>query len=286
MAFLTFRKDAGLSWGLAVDEGVIDLGARMAGDLLEIIQAGRLQATFETSQHLSPDYDLKEIKFLPPIQAPEKIICIGVNYANRNEEYQDSSDLPTWPSVFMRAIDSLAGHEQPIWQPAESDQLDYEGEITIVIGKQGHQIAETVALEYIGGLTVMNEGSIRDWMRHGKFNVTQGKNFVRSGSVGPWITPAVGQFGQYDDLTVSTRVNGETRQHDSTRNLIFSFAYLISYLSTFFILKPGDLIATGTPPGAGARFNPPKYLQPDDHLEVEVSGVGILRNTIIKAPAN
>jgi len=223
------------------------------------------------------------VTYLPPVHAPEKIACIGVNYANRNAEYRDNSDAPKYPSVFMRTIDSFTGHDQPLWRPPESEQLDYEGEIVIVIGKTGHRIPEGEALDYIGGLTIMNEGSLRDWIRHGKFNVTPGKNFVKSGGLGPWMVP-VAQFGDYDDMTVTTTVNGERRQHDTTANLMFPFAYLIHYLSTFFILKPGDLISTGTPLGAGARFDPPKYLAPGDVVEVAVPGIGTLRNGVVDDP--
>jgi 2-keto-4-pentenoate hydratase/2-oxohepta-3-ene-1,7-dioic acid hydratase in catechol pathway len=133
--------------------------------------------------------------------------------------------------------------------------------------------------EHIAGLTVMNEGSVRDWLRHAKFNVTQGKNFARSGAMGPWMVTA-DELDPMSELEVTTWVNGEQRQNDVTSNLMFPFRYLVSYLSTFYELKPGDVIATGTPNGAGARFDPPKYLRPGDSVEVEVSGVGRLTNTV------
>jgi 5-carboxymethyl-2-hydroxymuconic-semialdehyde dehydrogenase len=211
----------------------------------------------------------------------EKIICIGVNYFNRNEEYQDNSEPPQYPSVFMRTHGSLVGHNQPIVRPPESKQLDYEGEIAVIIGREGRRISEAAAENHIAGLTIMNEGTIRDWLRHGKFNVTQGKNFERTGSLGPWMVTADELTSGYDDLRPTTYVNGEERQNDSTRNLLFPFRYLISYLSTFMRLKPGDVIATGTPNGAGARFNPPRYLQPNDVVEIDVPGIGRLHNTVI-----
>ena len=203
-----------------------------------------------------------------------------MNYANRNEEYKDGSAAPKYPSVFMRTRESLVGHEQNIMDPPESEQLDYEGEIVIVIGKEGRRIPEDKAHEHIAGLTIMNEGSVRDYLRHAKFNVTQGKNFANSGSMGPWmVTPD--DIYALRDLQVVTRVNGEERQNDVTSNLIFPFRYLINYLSTFYHLKPGDIIATGTPNGAGARFDPPKYLKDGDVVEVEVPGIGVLRNTVV-----
>ena len=284
MRLMSFKTTAGASWGMATDSGVIDLGARQGGTLLDIVRAGTMLSTVEAAAKFETDFALEDINFLPPIHAPEKIACIGVNYANRNAEYKDNSADPDWPSLFMRTIDSFTGHDQPLWRPPESNQLDYEGEIVIVVGKAGHRIPQSEALDYIGGLTIMNEGTLRDWVRHAKFNVTQGKNFVHSGGLGPWIVPNSGQFGQFDDMTVTTRVNGEQRQHDTTANLMFPFSYLIHYLSTFYMLKPGDIISTGTPLGAGARFEPPKYLIPGDVVEVEVPGVGILSNGVVDDP--
>ena len=283
MRFLSFETGAGVSWGVASDAGIVDVGARRGGSLLATLQTGELAETLDYADGLDIDFALGDVTYLPPVHAPEKIACIGVNYANRNEEYRDNSDAPKYPSVFMRTIDSFTGHDQPLWRPPESEQLDYEGEIVIVVGKTGHRIPEAEALDYIGGLTIMNEGSLRDWIRHGKFNVTPGKNFVKSGGLGPWMVPA-GSFGDYGDMTVTTTVNGERRQHDTTANLMFPFSYLIHYLSTFFILKPGDLISTGTPLGAGARFDPPKYLAPGDVVEVEVPGIGKLSNGVVDDP--
>jgi 5-carboxymethyl-2-hydroxymuconate isomerase len=180
----------------------------------------------------------------------------------------------------MRAPGSLVGHKDNIVRPPESEQLDYEGEIAIVIGKGGRRIPESEAEAHIGGLTCLNEGTIRDWLRHGKFNVTQGKNFERSGGVGPWIVTA-DEFDSYDDLRVTTRVNGEVRQDDTTASLLFPFAYLISYVSTYTALKPGDVISTGTPTGAGARFDPPIWLKPGDVVEVEGQGIGLLSNQVV-----
>jgi 5-carboxymethyl-2-hydroxymuconate isomerase len=179
----------------------------------------------------------------------------------------------------MRSRESLVGHGALIMDPPESDQLDYEGEIVIVIGRQGRRIAEKNAHEHIAGLTIMNEGSVRDFLRHAKFNVTQGKNFARSGALGPWLVTA-DELDPMSELRVITRVNGEERQNDTTDNLMFPFACLISYLSIFYQLQPGDIIATGTPNGAGARFDPPKYLRAGDSVAVEVPGVGTLRNEV------
>jgi len=185
----------------------------------------------------------------------------------------------------MRTPDSFTNHNEPLWRPPESHQLDYEGEIVIVIGKEGRRISEDDAYQHIAGLTIMNEGTLRDWVRHAKFNVTQGKNFINSGAIGPWMVTA-DEFDadKYENMHINTKVNGEIRQDDTTASMMFPLKYIISYCSTFFHLKPGDLIATGTPNGAGARFDPPKYLVPGDVIEVEVEGVGKLVNGVIDEP--
>ena len=253
-------------------------------DLGFLFADGLLDEARKAIEGAEPDYSLDDIRYAKPILFPEKIVCIGVNYSDRNAEYRDGSDLPKYPSIFMRTPGSLVAHGEPIVRPPESEQLDYEGEIAIVIGKGGRRIPEDEAEAHIGGLTCLNEGTIRDWLRHGKFNVTQGKNFERTGSVGPWIVTA-DEFDGYDDLRVRTRVNGEVRQDDTTASLLFPFRYLISYVSTFTELAPGDIISTGTPNGAGARLDPPVWLKPGDLVEVEADGIGILSNTVMDEEA-
>lgn len=285
MRFLSFAKSGEASWGVMVDEGVHDLGARLGGSLLSTLKTESLSVLAARYADARADFSADAIEYLPPIHAPEKIACIGVNYANRNAEYKDGSEPPKFPSLFMRTPDSLAGHEQAIWRPPESHMLDYEGEIVVIIGKQGRRIDESRAYEHIAGLSIMNEGTLRDWVRHAKFNVTQGKNFVRSGSIGPWLVSADEFTAEaLTDMRVQTTVNGELRQNDTTANMMFPIAYIISYISTFYHLKPGDVIATGTPNGAGARFDPPKFLLPGDTVSVSVDGVGCLSNTIIDEP--
>ena len=184
---MSFSKNGNESFGAVVGDGVVDLGARNENltDLRSALQAGNLDELKAEAGQVTADYSLSEIEFLPTIPNPEKVICIGVNYANRNAEYKDGSSAPKYPSVFMRTRESLVGHEQLILDPPESDQLDYEGEIVIVIGKEGRRIPQDRTHEHVAGLTIMNEGSIRDYLRHAKFNVTQGKNFAKSGSLGP-----------------------------------------------------------------------------------------------------
>jgi 2-keto-4-pentenoate hydratase/2-oxohepta-3-ene-1,7-dioic acid hydratase in catechol pathway len=279
----TYSVNGSTKYGGVLDGGIVDLSARLGTKyptLREVIAAGALMKLAEDAGRLAPDQAPEAITWLPPIPAPEKIICIGVNYPDRNAEYKDGSDAPKYPSMFMRTPRSFVGHDTPLVRPRASMQLDYEGELVIVIGKAGRHIPESAALDHIAAITLCNEGTIRDWVRHAKFNVTQGKNFDATGSLGPWLVP-YSQESQIADIRLATRVNGETRQDDRTSRLIFGFRYLINYISTFTTLVPGDVIVTGTPTGAGARFDPPRYLKPGDVVEVEAGGVGVLRNTVV-----
>jgi 2-keto-4-pentenoate hydratase/2-oxohepta-3-ene-1,7-dioic acid hydratase in catechol pathway len=279
----TFSVDGSTGYGAVTDGGIVDLSARFAKDyptLREVIATGALQKLSDEAAKHSPDHALDAITWLPPIPAPEKIICIGVNYPDRNAEYKDGQDAPKYPSMFMRTPRSFVGHDTPLVRPHTSAQLDYEGELVLIVGKAGRHIPESSALDHIAAVTLCNEGTIRDWVRHAKFNVTQGKNFDCTGSLGPWLVPYTAET-QIADIRLTTRVNGETRQDDRTGRLIFGFRYLINYISTFTTLVPGDVIVTGTPTGAGARFDPPRYLRPGDVIEVEADGVGVLRNGVI-----
>ena len=276
------RESFGAVIGDGAGEGVVDLHTRLKPRFTSVLDLLRLQggldAARETVRGVRADFPLSEVELLPPLRAPEKILCIGINYANRNADYGDV-EVPKYPSMFYRAPGSLVGHGQNIVRPRESEQLDYEGEIALVIGRTGRRIAQDDALAHVAGITLCNEGTIRDWVRHAKFNVTQGKNFDSTGSLGPWLVPYTDE-SQIADIRLTTRVNGETRQDDRTGRLIFGFRYLINYLSTFTTLVPGDVIVTGTPTGAGARFDPPRYLKPGDVIEVEAEGVGVLKNGV------
>ena len=268
------------TWGLVRDDGFVDCGARGAFATLDDAMAtGDLRRVVEAHAGVAADAPLDALRYLPPLARAQKIICIGVNYPDRNEEYKDGQKPAGYPSVFLRFPTSFVGHGENFVRPRASEQLDYEGELTLVIGKAGRHITQADALSHIGALTLCNEGTIRDWLRHARFNVTQGKNFDRSGSIGPWLVPYV-EEAQIADIALTTRVNGEVRQADRTSRMLFDFRYLISYLSSFATLLPGDIIVTGTPTGAGARFDPPKWLKPGDIVEVEAEGVGVLRNGV------
>lgn len=278
MRFASYTSRGVASFGIVTDRGIVDLRQRTGLVSLRALIEGDGLAAAHAHAGAAPDIDPASVAFLPPVLG-EKLWCIGVNYANRNEEYRDASAAPKYPSLFCRNPQSVVGHLQPIERPQISTQFDYEGEIALVIGKPGRHIPRERAFEHIWGMTLCNEGSVRDWLRHGKFNVTQGKNFDRSGSLGPWITTA-DEVDPRGPLELTTRVNGEARQHDSTARLMFPFDFLIEYLSTFATLLPGDVIATGTPTGAGAHLDPPVWLVPGDVVEVEVAGLGTLSNTV------
>jgi 2-keto-4-pentenoate hydratase/2-oxohepta-3-ene-1,7-dioic acid hydratase in catechol pathway len=276
--FISFNHNGKSSFGLLTEKGVFDCSQDFT-DLMAAVKANALVALAALAAKRPVTFQKSEITFEIPLSNPEKIICVGVNFPDRNEEYKDGNAEPPNPSLFIRFPRSFTGHNQPLIRPPESGQLDYEGEIAIIIGKGGRRIPETNSLSHISAITLCNEGTIRDWVRHAKFNVTQGKNFDRSGSIGPWIIPYTDE-AQLSDIQLTTRVNGEVRQQDRTSRMIFSFRKIINYVSTFTTLVSGDVIICGTPTGSGARLDPPVWLKPGDVIEVEADGLGILRNTV------
>lgn len=281
MRFATFKAAGERHYGAVTDGGMIVLSDRFPRwpTLREVIEAGALAELAATADGAGISHPNGSFTYDIPIPAPEKIICVGVNFPDRNAEYKDGQQAPKNMSLFVRFARSFVGHEVPLTRPKASDQFDYEGEIAIVIGKGGRHIAEGDAYNHIAALTLCNEGTLRDWVRHAKFNVTQGKNFDGSGAMGPWIVPFA-DAAQLSDIRLTTRVNGELRQDDRTGRMVFPIPRQIAYISTFTTLVPGDIIVTGTPTGAGARFDPPVFLKPGDIVEIEADGIGVLRNGV------
>ncbi|TNJ41378.1 fumarylacetoacetate hydrolase family protein [Phaeobacter sp. B1627] len=281
MRIATYSAGHDTVYGAITDSGAINLSADFPDwpTLRDVIEADGLHRLATAAQGRAPTHALSQITYQIPIPRPEKIICVGVNFPNRNAEYKDGQDAPPNMSLFPRFARSFTGADCPLIRPPESHQLDYEGEIAIVIGKGGRRISEAEAYDHIAALTLCNEGTIRDWVRHAKFNVTQGKNWDASGAIGPWLVPFTAA-AQLDDIRLTTKVNGELRQDDRTSNMLFPIRRQIAYISTFTTLVPGDIIITGTPTGAGARFDPPRFLRPGDVIEVEAEGIGILSNTV------
>ena len=283
MKLLNFRVGEQKRFGALTANGVVDLGARLrteaATDVISLLRAGLVTQALAIVAKGPCDYAESEVQISSPTGRGLRYFCIGVNYPERNEEYKDGSNRPKYPSIFMRSHASFSAHGEPIVRPRESEQLDYEGEIAVVIGRAGRRIREDSAMSHVFGYTCANDGSVRDWLRHSKFNVTQGKNFDRSGALGPYLVTA-DEVGTAP-MRITTRVNRDVRQNDTSDRMQFPMSYLIHYISTFCALEPGDVILTGTPSGAGARLDPPCYLRAGDEVEVEISRVGLLRNKVV-----
>lgn len=277
MKLISFEVENTKKFGLVVNEtSVIDLSTRFdALDLKDLITSNKLNNAkkFENDE---PDYLLDEIKLLPVIENPDKIFCAGVNYDEHRLETK--KDVTAHPTIFFRVSQSQIAHGDSILVPIESDRLDYEGEIAIVIGKEGRRISEEDALDYIVGYSCYNDGTIRDYQLHTS-QWGPGKNFEATGAFGPWLVTK-DEIKDDEVLTLETRLNGQTMQKADTSLLLFSMRELIAYVSKFTTLKPGDVIVTGTPGGVGAKRNPPVFMKDGDVVEVEVSKIGVLRNTI------
>ena len=281
MKFATIRSQGAVSYGAVTDAGVTALSQYFPqwATLKDVIAAQGLPTLSAAIVGAAVSHPNGSFSYEMPVANGEKIICVGVNFPDRNAEYKDGSQAPSNMSLFPRFARGFVGHGEALVRPPESHQLDYEGEIAVVIGKQGRRISQADAYDHIAAITLCNEGTIRDWVRHAKFNVTQGKNWDNTGAMGPWLVPFT-DAAQLEDVQLTTHVNGELRQEDRTSRMMFPIRRQIEYISTFTTLMPGDIIVTGTPTGAGARFDPPIYLKPGDVVEVAAEGIGTLRNTI------
>ncbi|MDF0517923.1 fumarylacetoacetate hydrolase family protein [Bradyrhizobium yuanmingense] len=283
MKLLSFSVDGRPTFGAVKDNGIVDLGARMAGcaTLRQLLEAGRLAEAARLTASADSDQPLDKISFAPVIPDPGKIICVGLNY--RDHVAETGRTVTEKPALFARFACSQVGHLQPIVKPGVSDDFDYEGELALVIGKAGRHIPPGRALDHVAGYSCYNEGSIRDWQRHTS-QFLAGKTFAESGSFGPWLV-TTDEIPDPSKLTLQTRLNGKVVQDTTTDLLITAIPELIAYVSTICPLVPGDVIVTGTPGGVGAKRTPPLWMRPGDTVEVEISGIGILRNTVIAEPA-
>ena len=279
MKYSTYSVDGELFYGAATETGMIALSPDFPDwpTLLDVVAAGGLGELEKAA--VGRDVTHSDVQYEMVLPNAQRILCVGVNFPDRNAEYKDGSAQPKFMSLFPRFASGFTGHNQNLIRPPESHTLDYEGEVAIVIGKAGRRIKPEDAYDHIAALTLCNEGTIREWVRHAKFNVTQGKNWDRSGAIGPWLVPFTDP-AQLDDARIITRVNGEVRQDDVLSRMMFPIREEIAYISTFMTLQPGDIIVTGTPTGAGARFDPPRFLKPGDVVEVAVEGIGTLRNGV------
>jgi 2-keto-4-pentenoate hydratase/2-oxohepta-3-ene-1,7-dioic acid hydratase in catechol pathway len=281
MKLLSFEVDGSRKFGACVDGGIVDLSRRVGGkypDLLSVLQAGAIAELGAALKDAKPDVAAANVKFLPVIPNPPKIICIGINYVDHRTE--TGRDPTARPPVFVRFANSQVGHLGAILHPAETQKLDYEGEIAVIIGKPGRRIPRDKVWGHVAGYAPYNDGSVREWQGH-THQWTPGKNFLHTGGFGPWMSTA-DEFGDDPELHLCTRLNGVEVQRATSRQMIFSIAELIEYCSTFTELEAGDVIVSGTPGGVGARRSPPLFMKPGDVVEVEITEIGILRNVIEK----
>ncbi|GGI25741.1 MULTISPECIES: fumarylacetoacetate hydrolase family protein [Bradyrhizobium] len=281
MKVARFARNGSVSIGLVKGDGIISLSPFDKGlsDIDEVV-AAEGWARAEKLMTREPDLKIGDVEFLPPLSARARVFCVGFNYKAHVDE--TGNEAPAYPTFFQRTHESFVGNRQLLLRPKVSERLDYEGELALIIGRTCHRVEEGRALDYVGGYTCLNEGSVRDYQKHSATGMT-GKNFDSSGSIGPWIVAAT-DVPHPDRLALSTRLNGEVVQQASTSQLIYGLPRLISYLSSVLRLLPGDIIATGTPAGVGSRRVPPRWLRAGDRVEVEISGVGILENAVIDEP--
>lgn len=278
MKIASYDRGGRVSYGFVVGDRIIDhsdVPGVTAGSVRELIAAGLPDAA--ALQGIDASIGLDEVTLLPPVEAA-KVLCAGVNFPAHREEVKLSASRPPFPTIFSRYIDSTVGHEVPIIKGPAIEEFDYEGELAVIIGKRAWNVPESEAAEYVFGYSVFNDGTAREWQRHSGQWIP-GKNFYRSGSFGPYIVTA-DEVADLDNAELVTRVNGEVRQSARIKDMIFSVAELIAYVTTFTPLEPGDVIAAGTPGGVGKFMDPPGLLSVGDVVEVEIDGVGLLRNAV------
>ncbi|MGC2122617.1 MAG: fumarylacetoacetate hydrolase family protein [Xanthobacteraceae bacterium] len=275
MKLLSFAVGGRDYFGAISGDGVVTLNDKIGQpDLRAALAAGAIEAMRKTAKDAAPDHKLADIRFLPVIPRPEKILCAGINY--RSHAAETGRELPKQPSMFIRFADTLLGHDGEMIRPSVSDNFDFEGELAVVIGKGGRHIPAARALDHVAGYTCFVDGSVRDYQ---KFSVTSGKNFPGTGPLGPWLV-TTDEIPDPGRLTLMTRLNGKEVQHSPTDLLIYSIPQIIAFCSDFTALAPGDVIATGTPEGVGHSRKPPLWMKPGDTLEVEITGIGTLRARI------
>jgi 2-keto-4-pentenoate hydratase/2-oxohepta-3-ene-1,7-dioic acid hydratase in catechol pathway len=284
MRLVSFRIGGRNSYGLVEGDGLIDAGRKLGGrfdGLRDVLTAGALNE-LRALQNSTSDYALGDIEFLPPIpDGAAKLLCVGVNYMPHIKEM--GRERPDYPVIFVRFADSLVGHEQAMIRPRASEHYDFEGELAVVIGQRARHVPAAQAFDYVAGYSCFNDGSLRDYQRHGP-QWTPGKNFHRSGAFGPWLLTS-DACGQPSEFHLRTILNGTTMQDESVAELCFDIPQLIEYCSTWTQLEPGDVIVTGTPGGVGAGRTPPLWMKAGDTVEVDISGVGQLRNRIVDEDA-
>jgi 2-keto-4-pentenoate hydratase/2-oxohepta-3-ene-1,7-dioic acid hydratase in catechol pathway len=277
MKLSSYIADGQEVYGVVTGDGVITMNQRFGGhaaSLREAITGGLLPQIKEAAAHGQPDHKLSDIKFLPVIPNPEKIMCVGINYKSHAAEH--GAEVPKMPNIFLRFVNTLVPHEGDMIRPKASTSLDFEGELALIIGKAGRHIKAADALSYIAGYTCFCDATVRDFT---KYSLAASKNFIGTGPLGPWMVTA-DEIPDPTKLTLTTRLNGQEMQKSGTDMLIHDIPKIIEFCSMFTPLTPGDIIATGTPDGIGAKRTPPVWMKAGDVLEVEISSIGTLRNRI------
>ena len=277
MKLCSFVHRGEASYGIFTDSGIVDLGNRLGTDyptLVQLLRRNGLGAARDASAGREPDIQPGNIEFLPLTLEPVNVICQGLNFRSHLEELGRSPD--PFPRGFLRTRQSLVGHLQPLAMPEISSDYDYEGEYCIVIGKPCHRVSRDEAMDCVAGYTILMDGSVRDFQRH---NIFQGKNFWRSGALGPCMVTR-DAAPPWPETRLETRLNGRTMQSATVSDLIHDVPTLVSYFSRIIEMQPGDVIATGTAGGVGHSRNPEVYMRPGDAIEVEITGIGTLRNVV------
>lgn len=279
MRWLSFERCGKPTFGVVKDDCVVDIGALEPGlaDLRAAIGSGRIAELEAKAANLPADIPLTDIRYLPVIPNPDKILCVGLNY--KDHQAESGSQGEPYPTIFVRLSSAQVGHEAAICRPIESRALDYEGEIALIVGVGGRRIDKDDWRSHVAGFAPYNDASVRDWQRHSS-QYTPGKNFADTGGFGPWMM-TLDEIGDPDAMQITTRLNGEVMQHAVSSQLVFGFGELIAYCSTFIGLEPGDVIVTGTPGGVGAARRPPVFMKGGDRIEVEVKPIGTLVNQIV-----
>ena len=279
MKLISFLRDGKASYGCVTPNGVLDLGRFLGGevpDLKSLLADNLLDLAASHAAQDGPRVSLSDLRLLPVIPKPGKIVCVGLNYHEHVKETQRQNTQA--PTLFLRVAESQVGHAEDMVLPAESTQFDYEGEIAVIVGKPGRRIAASRAFEHIAGYACYNDGSVRDWQAASN-QWTAGKNFWRTGAFGPWMVTS-DEIAPSRKMTLVTRLNGREMQRATTDMMIHGIAELISHISTFTPLEAGDVIVTGTPGGIGSRRVPPVFLTAGDIVEVEIDAIGTLKNTV------
>lgn len=268
------------SYGIYTEAGIIDLGQKIGQQYPTLKDLLQWDALAVAKQYIDYPADItdKDITFLPVIEEPGKIFCVGMNYAEKRKEFAETNNAPT---LFIRFADSQTGHARPVIKPNITEEFDYEGELAVIIGKAGENIFRSDALSHVAGYSCYMDGSVRDW-QHAWF--TAGKNWRQTGAFGPYMT-TVDEIPDPHALSIQTYLNGMLVQNDSTASMIHKVADLISYISTFTTLSPGDVIITGSPGGVGKKRNPPLFMHEGDCVEVTIEKLGRLTNTIVESTA-